>query len=236
MRKLMICYFVLFIFLLFIAILPIGCAQGDYANSNPTDRRDNVNVSPVPSANSELVKSETIYFKIFATKETQRLSESEYNLQDIDDNNEVIKVIIDYYSDRTYRIHAEWLCQPAYSQILNIRLGNIQTDIYNGYILCDRSCEGISNISDLNHTYQIKHYYHFNESESSNSLVNTECGGSNILFHIDLLHGRFCPYYTEPAISSGCFEKHTVWWKTVLFNCSGLLLDANQNIEIDISI
>ena len=61
MRKLMICYFVLFIFLLFIAILPIGCAQGDYANSNPTDRRDNVIVSPVPFANSELVKSETIY-------------------------------------------------------------------------------------------------------------------------------------------------------------------------------
>lgn len=235
MRKLMVCYFILFIFLLFIAFLPIGCVNSGYEN-NITHGKDVATGSPAPSANSALVRRECIYFKILADKETEQLSEREYMLLDVDDNSEIVKVSVDYYFDCTYCIKAEWLCQPVNSQTLTIYLDHIQPDTYNGYLLCDRSCEGISYIPDLNHTYNTEKYYHFNENERSNSLVDIDSGDTSIVFHVDLSRNNPCPYYTELAIRRGCFEKHTVWWKTILFSCSGNLLDINQDVAIHINL
>lgn len=236
MRKLMICYFILFIFsLLFIAFLPTGCVNSGYENIIPHGK-DVAASSPAPSANSTLARRECIYFKILADKGTQQLSEREYMLLDIDDNSEIVKVMVDYYFDCTYSIKAEWLCQPANSRALTIYVDHIQPDTYNGYLLCDRSCEGISYIPDLNHTYNIEKYYYFNENERSNLLVDTDSEDTSIMFHVDLSRNNPCPYYTEPAISKGCFEKHTVWWKTILFSCSGILLDLNQEITIHINL
>lgn len=236
MRKLMVCYFILFLFLLFIIILPLGCTDSGHKNNSFTNEPEHVPVSPTLSDHREWVRRECLYFKISDTKEITRLSESEYILLDLDDDSEIIKVIIDYYSDGTYCVNADWLCQPTNTQILNIRLDHIRPDVYYGYLLCNRSCEGTSPVFDLNHIYNMKKYYHFNEQETSDSLVNIECGDASAMFYIDITKHNFCPYYTELAVSRGCFEKHTVWWKKVLFRCSGSLSDIDQAIEIDIRI
>ena len=212
-----------------------GCVKAEKKKTRISEYQMEQCTQPIPSATPFQASPNNIdvsYYRFVSPRDVVLVSEEEYNTLVLNENLELVRVTVTYYSGNYYNVKAEWLCQPNCSKVCSIALDNVNVNAYNGYIFCDTRCEGSSQIPDFNHSFSVAKYYYFGDNKILNSIINTDTKDDEMTFYIDLCKGVFCPYYMDPAISSGCFDKHMVWWKEITFCCSGFLLDAEQPIHI----
>ena len=143
---------------------------------------------------------------------------------------QAIKAAVDYFEDGRFEVVFEWMCQPNVNPI-RIELGNISETDHIAFLQCETSCRGESAVADLTHFYtNRKEYYAEQNSIEAPVSEITYTDPSEIAYLIDFSKIPTCPYYTEPAISSGVFLEHSVSWKEVKLICSGRLKNLEEKL------
>lgn len=221
-------YIIVFITALVVLFILTSCENhSEISVSSPTN---NVQTSPTPSPTKSPVRTKTFFYQFQSETEIKKLSATEIESADL--NHEIVSVLIEYYDNSCYIVKVKWLSQPEYSKKLNILIDNVTSDSYKGMVIYDTVCKGVSDLFDLNHVYRNNESYSLEELE----IVPEKYNDTGIIFSMDIEKGLFCPYYLGFATLNEHFEEHTVKWNSAVFQCSGILLNDDCNVEVKITI
>ncbi len=181
-------------------------------------------------------ESKTVYFVLVSDKQNSNViscSEEEFLDCFQEKENQAIRAVADYFEGDRFTVTFEWLCSPT-QDCLSIEIGNISEADNTAFLQCETDCRGTSVEPDLTHHYVNKAVYNLGQRDVLTK--GTDADPSKTVYQIDFSKAAICPYYTEPAISSGIFLEHSVSWKKIRFTCSGHLADSAEQLSIEVSI
>ena len=150
--------------------------------------------------------------------------------------NPVIKAVINYFDNGRFTAVFKWMPPPEPKEI-KFQICNALDDTEPAFLRCESSCRGLSDLADLTHIYVNQKIYQTGENALTNpiaEIINKDSQG--VTYTVDLSKVAVCPYYTEPAISRGMFQKHTVSWKKINFTCSGCFANAAERLSVRICL
>jgi hypothetical protein len=181
-------------------------------------------------------ESRTVYFVLVYDKQKRNvISCSEEEFLDCFQGkaNQAIKAVADYFEGDRFTVTFEWMCSPT-QYCLNIEIGNISEADNTAFLQYQTECRGTSVEPDLTHHYVNKARYNLGQRDVL--MKGTGADPSSAVYKIDFSKAAICPYYTEPAISSGIFLEHSVSWKEIKFICSGHLADPAEHLSLKVSV
>lgn len=181
-------------------------------------------------------ESRTVYFVLGYDKQRQNViscSEEEFIDCFQQKENQAIKAVADYLEGGRFNVTFEWLCSPS-QDCLNIEIENVSEDDNTAFLQCETDCRGTSAEPDLTHHYVNKARY--NLGQQNVLIKRKDEAPTKAVYQIDFSKVAICPYYAEPAVSSGIFLEHSVSWKKIKFTCSGYLVDPAKQLSFKVCV